>query len=152
MPFILICSFYSYDAATQFLTVVTVGDKSANYTYSDQGDLLSIDYPSGERRTLEYDENSLLSSSESYSASMELVASIKLCHSWNGKVLMTIQPYNRTVELIYNTIGDIISATTEEGIPLTQVDLPGSGGQRIVVGDEVRTVILICLTLQQKEW
>ena len=129
---------------------MTVGDKSANYIYSDQGDLLSIDYPSGER-TLEYDENSLLSASESYSASMELVASMKLSHSWNGKVLMTVQPYNRTVELVYNTIGDIISATTEEGVPLTQVDLPGSGGQRIVVGDEVRTLILICLALQQKE-
>ena len=147
----LICSFYSYDASTQFLTRVTVGDKSTNYIYSDQGDLLSIDYPSGERRTLEYDENSLLSASESYSASMELVASMKLSHSWNGKVLMTVQPYNRTVELVYNTIGDIISATTEEGVPLTQVDLPGSGGQRIVVGDEVRTLILICLALQQKE-
>ena len=107
---------------------MTAGDKSANYTYSDQGDLLSIDYPSGERRTLEHDENSLLSASESYSASMELVASMKLSHSWNGKVLMTVQPYNRTVELIYNTIGDIISATTEDSFPLTQVDLPGCGG------------------------
>ena len=120
---------------------MTVGDKSATYTYSDQGDLLSIDYHTGERRTLEYDDNNLLSASESYSASMELVASMKLSHSWNGKVLMTVQPYNRTVQLVYNTIGDIISGTTEEGIPLTQVDMPGSGGQRIVVGDEVNTIV-----------
>ena len=121
---------------------MTVGDKSATYTYSDQGDLLSTDYHTGERRTLEYDDNNLLSASESYSASMELVASMKLSHSWNGKVLMTVQPYNRTVQLVYNTIGDIISGTTEEGIPLTQVDMPGSGGQSIVVGDEVNTIVL----------
>ena len=122
--------------------MVTVGDKSATYTYSDQGDLLSIDYPTGEKRTLEYDDNNLLSASESYSASMELVASVKLSHSWNGKVLMTVQPYNRTVELVYNTNGEIISATTEEGIPLTKIDLPGTGGQRIVVGDEVRISVI----------
>ena len=120
---------------------MTVGDKSATYTYSDQGDLLSTDYHTGERRILEYDDNNLLSASETYSASMELVASMKLSHSWNGKVLMTVQPYNRTVQLVYNTIGDIISGTTEEGIPLTQVDMPGSGGQRIVVGDEVNTIV-----------
>ena len=121
---------------------MTVGDKSATYTYSDQGDLLSTDYHTGERRTLEYDDNNLLSASESYSASMELVASMKLSHSWNGKVLMTVQPYNRTVQLVYNTIGDRISGTTEEGIPLTQVDMPGSGGQSIVVGDEVNPIVL----------
>ena len=120
---------------------MTVGDKSATYTYSDQGDLLSTDYHTGERRILEYDDNNLLSASETYSASMELVASMKLSHSWNGKVLMTEQPYNRTVQLVYNTIGDIIAGTTEEGIPLTQVDMPGSGGQRIVVGDEVNTIV-----------
>ena len=121
--------------------MVTVGDKSATYTYSDQGDLVSINYPTGEKRTLEYDDNNLLSASESYSASMELVASMKLSHSWNGKLSMMVQPYNRTVQLVYNTIGDIISATTEEGIPLTQVDMPGSGGQRIMVGDEVKTIV-----------
>lgn len=126
--------------------MVTVGDKSATYTYSDQGDLLSINYPTGERRTLEYDDNNLLSASESYSATKELVASMKLSHSWNGKVLMTVQPYNRTVELVYNTNGEIISATTEEGIPLTQVDIPGSGGHRIVVGDEVKTIVLQSLS------
>ena len=127
--------------------MVTVGDKSATYTYSDQGDLLSIDYPTGERRKLEYDDNNLLSASESYSASMELVASVKLSHSWNGKVLMTVQPYNRTVQLVYNTNGEIISATTEEGIPLTKTDLPGTGGQRIVVGDEVKTILPQSLSL-----
>ena len=122
--------------------MVTVGDKSATYTYSDQGDLVSINYPTGEKRALKYDDNNLLSASESYSASMELVASVKLSHSWNGKVLMTVQPYNHTVELVYNTNGDIISATTEEGIPLTKIDLPGTGGQRIVVGDEVRISLI----------
>ena len=121
--------------------MVTVGDKSATYTYSDQGDLLSINYPTGERRKLEYDDNNLLSASESYSASKELVASVKLSHSWNGKVLMTVQPYNHTVQLVYNTNGDIISATTEEGILVTRVDIPGSGGQWIVVGDEVKTTV-----------
>ena len=123
--------------------MVTVGDKSATYTYSDQGDLLSINYPTGQRRTLEYDDNNLLSASESYSASKELVASMKLSHSWNGKVLMTVQPYNRTVELVYNTNGEIISATTEEGIPLTKIDLPGTGGQGIVIGDMVRISVIL---------
>ena len=122
--------------------MVTVGDKSATYTYSDQGDLVSINYPTGEKRTLEYDDNNLLSASESYSASMELVASMKLSHSWNGKLSMTVQPYNRTVQLVYNTNGEIISATTEEGIPLTKIDLPGTGGQGIVVGDEVRISVI----------
>ena len=127
--------------------MVTVGDKSATYTYSDQGDLLSINYPTGQRRTLEYDDNNLLSASESYSASKELVASMKLFHSWNGKVLMTVQPYNRTVELVYNTNGEIISATTEEGIPLTKIDLPGTGGQGIVIGDMVRISVILTVNL-----
>lgn len=127
--------------------MVTVGDKSATYTYSDQGDLLSINYPTGERRTLEYDDNNLLSASESFSASKELVASMKLSHGWNGKVLMTVQPYNRTVELVYNTNGEIISATTEEGIPLTKIDLPGTGGQGIVIGDMVRISVILTVNL-----
>ena len=116
--------------------MVTVGLESAMYTYSDEGDLLSVVYASGERRTLEYDENNLLAVSESYSANGDLIASMKLTKSWNGKVLMTIQPYNRTVQLVYDTFGDVVSATTEDGIPLTQVDLPGSNGHRIIEGDE----------------
>jgi len=116
--------------------MVTMGSESAMYTYNDEGDLLSVVYASGERRTLQYDENNLLSVSESYSANEDLVASMKLTNSWNGKALMTIQPYNRTLQLVYDTFGEVISATTEEGIPLTQVNLPGSSGHRIIEGDE----------------
>ena len=120
--------------------MVTIRSISSIYTYNNQGDLTSIDYATGARRTIQYDDNNLLCISESYSTSGELIASVNVLHSWNGNIAMMLQPNNQTLRMIYDTSGTVILASTLDGIPLIDVDLPGSGGKRILLGDEVNPV------------
>ena len=122
--------------------MVTVGDSSTTYFYNDQGDLININYASGSYSTLQYDSNSLLSGTESYSDSGELIESVSLSYNWNGKVWKTIQPNNLTQEIVIDTSGTVIAITTDNGIPLVEVELAGSGGNKILLADEVRFACL----------
>ena len=128
-------SLYTYDSTEQFLLTLTTGTGSATYNYNEQGDLTSICYSSGGKRTFQYNSNGFYASSDSYSEAGELTASISLIYSWNGRLEMTVQPKNQTLDTLYDFSGRILSMTGKDGVPLVQVDLPR--GQRILSGDEV---------------
>ena len=88
---------------------MSIGDHSSAYSYSINGDLISIQYASGLRRMWAYDEMHLLSGSAIYNQEDDLLAAIDLTHNWNGRVIMTMQPHNLTTELIYDTSGQVIA-------------------------------------------
>lgn len=75
----------------------------------------------------------------SYSKTGELTALVNLTHSWNGRLEMTVQPRNQTLDVLYDFSGRILSVTGKDGVPLVQVDFPR--GQRILSGDEVSQII-----------
>jgi len=140
---LIFSSLYTYDSTEQFLVTVTIGTSSATYTYNEQGDLTSISYSSGGRRTFQYNSNGLYAGSMSYSKTGELTASVNLTHSWNGRLEMTVQPRNQTLDVLYDFSGRILSVTGKDGVPLVQVDFPR--GQRILSGDEVSLKLLLTI-------
>ena len=104
-------SIYSYNG--DYLTSISIGNHSSAYNYSTHGDLISIQYASGLRRTWTYDEMYLLSGSAIYNQEDDLLAAVSLTHNWNGRMIMTMQPQNVTTELVYDTLGRVIASSPQ---------------------------------------
>lgn len=100
-----------------------------------------MNYSNGMRRRIHYDEHNLLSGYETYSPSGDLLTGVSMSQTWNGKVVMTIQPDNKTMELVYNTRGDAVFARQEGGLPLILEESPGR--QKLLFGDEVSDILKI---------
>ena len=121
---------------------MTINGRSSLYNYSSNGDLTSIEYASGLRRTWSYDKMNLLSESAMYTVEGDLLASIGLTNYWNGRITMTLQPHNVSTELIYDTSGRVISATTpgSNGVQFTELTsiISDSTIKSYKFGDQVR--------------
>ena len=63
-----------YDSGEQCLTMTTVANGSATYSYSEDGDLMEVMYINGNRCTFEYDECSRLSGYRAISPVGEVVS------------------------------------------------------------------------------
>ena len=115
--------------------MTTVANGSATYSYSEDGDLMEVTYINGNRRTFEYDEYSHLSGYGSISPVGEVVSQVSIVPEWNGKVTMTVQPMNKTIEAIYNTNGEVVFLREEGSLPLILAQLPGKS--TLLFGDKV---------------
>ena len=138
------CSSYSYSGG--YLVSVTVGNNTATYNYTSDGDLSEAIFSSGMRRTWGYDSNRLLCHSTVNSESGELLAALNMTNNLNGKATLTMLPKNSTNELVYDTNGAIISSTTDSDIMFTEVEtiVPGSNTliKSHMFGDQVRGVLI----------
>lgn len=116
------------------MLAITIGTKSTTYSYSGEGDLTAISYATGSKRTFQYDSNSLYAGSRTYSDAGELTASLSLTHSWNGRLQMNAQPRNLSLEILYDTLGNVLSTAEKDELPIIQIDRPQ--GQVIMLGDQ----------------
>ena len=133
----LFLSFYTYDASTQHLTEVNAGGLSVLYGYSNNGDLATVAYTTGERRLFQYNEDSFLASLETYSSNKDLLSSLHLLYSWNGSVQMTIMPENTTINAYYGTSGVIHHVVTGDGTPIRQISQTTYGRKTVLSGHQV---------------
>ena len=137
------CSFvfsiYSYSG--DYLTSVTVDGQSSMYNYSSSGDLTEVHFASGLRRKWTYNEMGLLNSSSAYNGDVFL-ASIGLSRSWNGKITVTTQPQNVTVELMYDTLGRVVSSASPGEVPVKELTsiTTDSTVKTYLFGDQVSTL------------
>ena len=115
--------------------MTTVANGSATYSYSEDGDLMEVTYINGNRRTFEYDEYSRLSGYGSISPVGKVVSQVSMVPEWNGKVTMTVQPVNKTIEAMYNTNGEVVFLREEGSLPLILAQLPGKS--TLLFGDKV---------------
>ena len=136
-------SVYSYDG--EYLASVTVGGRTSLYNYSTDGYLVGIHYASGLRRTWTYDKMHLVNGSAMYNKDGDLLASIRLSHNWNRKFIITTQPKNLTFEVVYDTFGRVISATTPKGTRFVEVTsmISDSTIKSYMFGDQVCAIIIM---------
>lgn len=121
--------------------MTTVANGSATYSYSEDGDLMEVMYINGNRHTFEYDEYSRLCGYGSISPVGEVVSQVLMVPEWNGKVTMTVQPVNKTIEAMYNTNGEVVFLREEGSLPLILAQLPGKS--TLLFGDKVLNCLLI---------
>lgn len=114
---------------------MTVGESVTTFMYNDQGDLETVNYADGSMQTLDYDTHSLLTQMSSFSSSSELIVEVSLQRDWNGKVLMTVLPSNKTVQIGYGTSGEPLLIVDEGGVPM--IITQSLGRQRLFIGDQV---------------
>ena len=114
---------------------MTVGESVTTFMYNDEGDLETVNYADGSMQTFDYDIHSLLIQISSFSSSGELIIEISLQRDWNGKVSMTIQPNNKTVQIGYGTSGEPLTIIDDGGVPM--IITQSLGRQRLFIGDQV---------------
>ena len=114
---------------------VTMGDIETHYTYNDQGDLVSAVNKLGVRTMIYYDVNSWVRRLVTYDSDSQLASSIDYVPTYNGRLDIYVQPANKTVSLVHDTRGNIVSIERDGGLPERYVTLPH--GIQQLVGDEV---------------
>lgn len=119
--------------------MVTVAQGSATFSYNEAGDLMEVTYINGNKKTFKYDEYNRLSGYESLSPAGEMVSNVSMVHDWNGKVTMTVQPMNKTIEAMYNTNGEIVFLREDGSLPLILSQSPGRSS--LLFGDKVPQVL-----------
>ena len=129
------CSLYTYDSGEHCLTTTTIAEGSATYSYSEDGDLLEVISINGNRHTFEFDKYGRLSGYGSISPVGDLLSQVSMVPEWNGKVTMTVQPMNKTIEAIYNTNGEVVFFREEGSLPLILAQQPGRS--TLLFGDKV---------------
>ena len=99
---LLFCSFYTYDWNTAALLSVTVGEQTTRYTYSFNGDLTSIIYPTSATVKYSWNQYGFLSNITGYNRENKFVQGIYLSYDWNGKVTMSRLPQGDSAVLVFN--------------------------------------------------
>ena len=140
--YLLIYSLYSYSSTGTLLLSVTIGSSTTEYNYNDEGDLTQIIYASGNKRTFEYDSNSLLSLHEQHSTTGELLSSVTFLHNWNGKLTLIKQPENITRYLWFDTTGDILATEEQDMLPIFEVHTADTTFTKLVFGDQVSHIFI----------
>ena len=125
---------------------VTIGDNSATYNYTSDGDLSEATFASGMKRSWTYDSNRLLCRSAVNSESGDLLASLDVTNNFDGKATITMFPKNMTNEIVYDTTGAILSSSTESDVKFTEVETVVPGSEMMMkshmFGDQVYKAIL----------
>lgn len=99
---LLFCSFYTYDWNTAALLSVTVGEQTTRYTYSLNGDLTSIIYPTSATVKYSWNQYGLLANVTDYNRENKFVQGIYLSYDWNGKVTLSRLPQGDSAVLLFN--------------------------------------------------
>lgn len=129
----------------------TIGNGSATYNYTSDGDLSEAIFASGMKRSWIYDSNRLLCRSAVNGENGELLASLDVTNDFSGKATITMFPKNATNEIVYDTTGAILSSSTDSDVKFTEVKtvVPGSEMRMKshMFGDQVKLeVVLLYIT------
>lgn len=117
------------------MTSVSIGNITLDYNYNENGDLIqAIDmFRSGQN--ISYDENSWVQRIVTFDPNSERTSCTEYKASWNGRLDIAIGPTNTTHTLVHDIIGNVVSITTDGGLPERVVELPF--GRQHLLGDEV---------------
>lgn len=143
----MFCSFYSYDSTARFLTSVSTGDVETEYSYNEQGDLIYAVNKLGIGKTIHYDVNSWVSRIETFDSDSEFASSIDYTPDYNGRLDIFVRPTNKTLSLVHDVMGNVVSIARDGGLPERYVTLPH--GIQHLVGDEVSFLPFLSLILVQ---
>ncbi|XP_068683141.1 uncharacterized protein [Montipora foliosa] len=94
--------FYTYDWNIAALLSVTVGEQTTRYTYSLNGDLTSIIYPTSTTVKYSWNQYGLLSNITGYNRENKFVQGMYFSYDWNGKVTMSRLPQGDSAVLVFN--------------------------------------------------
>lgn len=131
-------SFYSYDPSGRFLTSVSIGNVTLEYSYAQNGDLISARDENGIMRNISYDENSWVKRIDTFSSDLELISSAQYNQTWNGRLDVTVSPTNVSLTSVHDTMGNVVSLTNDDGLPQRFTNLPY--GWQHLIGDEVNSI------------
>ena len=81
---------------------VTVGEQTTRYTYSFNGELTSIIYPTSTTVKYSWNQYGLLSNITGYNRQNEFVQGVYFSYDWNGKVTMSTLPQGDSAVLVFN--------------------------------------------------
>ena len=128
------------------LISLSIGDQSTSFGYSDEGDLVAVNYTNGDKDVYHYDRFNILSGYYTYGPSGVLLTGRSISQDWNGRVTITTWPENRTNELHYDFSGGLVFSRPKTALPLYYHESPKS--QRILLGDEV-SINTVCELMYQ---
>lgn len=135
LSFVFSDSYYSYDVSGRYLTSVSTPAVTLEYSYNDNGDLISATDEQGSMINIDYNENSWIERIVNFDSNSEQVSSTKYETSWNGRMDVTVKPVNSSSTLVHDRMGNVVSVATNNGLPEVSVELPY--GRRVLLGDEV---------------
>ena len=122
---------------------VAVGEQSASYKYSTEGDLVEVVDATQEQRKFSYDHRGLLIQSAVLSDSGTLVSSVALTYEWNGLVTLSLQPENQTFATYIDPQGRPKSfSRSPDSPPIVEIDMLESNGRMLKAGDQVYPCIV----------
>ena len=107
------CSFYTYDRNTAALRSVSVDEQTTRYTYSFNGDLTSIIYPTSTTVKYSWNQYGLLSNITGYNQENKFVQGMYFSYDWNGKVIMSRLPQGDSAVLMFNEEGRMMDIVGE---------------------------------------
>ena len=132
-----------YDSSGVHLMRVAVGEQSASYKYSTEGDLVEVVDATQEQRKFSYDHRGLLTQSAVLSDSGTLVSSVALTYEWNGLVTLSLQPENQTFATYIDPQGRPKSfSRSPDSPPIVEIDMLESNGRMLKAGDQVYPCIV----------
>ena len=84
---------------------VSVDEQTTRYTYSFNGDLTSIIYPTSTTVKYSWNQYGLLSNITGYNQENKFVQGMYFSYDWNGKVTMSRLPQGDSAVLMFNEEG-----------------------------------------------
>ena len=84
---------------------VSVDEQTTRYTYSFNGDLTSIIYPTSTTVKYSWNQYGLLSNITGYNQENKFVQGMYFSYDWNGKVTISSLPQGDSAVLVFNEDG-----------------------------------------------
>ena len=81
---------------------MSVGERTTRYTYSLNGDLTSIIYPTSTTVKYSWNRHGLLSNITGYNQEDNFVQGVSFSYDWNGKVTMSRLPQGDSAVLVFD--------------------------------------------------
>ncbi len=81
---------------------VSVGEQTTRYTYSPDGDLTSIVYPTSSTVKYSWNQQGLLSNITGFNKDNEFIQGVYFSYDWNGKVTMYRLPQGDSAVFVFN--------------------------------------------------
>ena len=81
---------------------VGVGEQTTHYTYSLDGDLTSIVYPTSTTVKYSWNQHGLLGNITGFNQENKLIQGAYFSYDWNGKVVMSRFPQGDSAVLVFN--------------------------------------------------
>lgn len=104
-------------------------------SYNDGGDLVEISSSSGGKRIFQYNKHHHLVGYDSFNSDGEMVMGVSMTPDWNGNVMTTVQPRNKSMELKYDPNGQIVFLRQSDSLPLILAQSPSR--KSLLLGDKV---------------